>query len=45
MRVTNNFMKWQQHVSTRYPKRPLQAKGKWLLGRPKPNGLILLNIK
>jgi len=27
MRVTNNTVKWQQHVSALYPKRPLQAEG------------------
>jgi hypothetical protein len=25
IRGTNNIVKWQQHVSTRYPKRPLQV--------------------
>jgi len=44
MRVTNNIVKSQQHFSTRYPKRPLQAERKCLIGRPKPNGLMILNI-
>jgi len=44
MRVTNIIVKCQEHVSTRYPKRPLQAERKWLLGRSRPNGLIILNI-
>ena len=45
MRVTNNNAKRQQHVPTRYPKRSLYGEGKWLLGRPRPNGLIILNIE
>jgi len=45
MRVTNNNVKWQQHFSTRYPKRPLQAEEYWLLGKPTPIGLIILNIE
>ena len=43
-RFTNNIGERQHHVSPRYPKRPLQAEGKWLLGRPKPKRLIILNI-
>jgi len=45
MRVTNNTVKWQQHVSALYPKRLLQAEGKWLLRRPRTNGLKILNFE
>jgi hypothetical protein len=34
-------VKWQQHVSTPYPKSPLQSEGKWLLGYPRTNGLVV----
>jgi len=45
MLVANNIVKWLQNVATRYPKRPLQAEGKWLLGRPRFNGFITLVLR
>ena len=45
MRVANNIAKWLQNVATRYSKRPLQADGNWLLGRPRPNRLIILVLR
>jgi len=44
MRVTNNTVKLQQRVSVRYPKHPVQHEDMWLLGRPRPNGLIIWNV-
>jgi hypothetical protein len=32
IRVTKNIVKWRQHISTRYPKRPLPGERKLLLG-------------
>jgi len=44
MRVSNDTVKLQHRVSVWYPKHSLQNEDKWLLGRSRPNGLIILNV-